>query len=359
MAQVGYPVGANLDKLFRRTTSDGIAIRGYISRFPSSNNCQGDGWCPPADCYPDASVTGELSTEAAVGIAGGARYGGDAPDLRVSGAGVFGASGEGSPARWTVAQAGADVATVRVSFEGGGTDEMEPVDGVVILAALADVEKAGGTVEALDGDGGVLDEADLTSVPSAQIFASDTPVAVSAEGMVVTEGQPVTSTTVPAGAVAGVAATPPRFVTVGPDPGVNEHCTPPPPSLPEPGEQPGDPAAARAAIEDAFATAYSGGLGSDEAKRDAVEGSEGLTGVMEEIRNGTFAQQVKDATAKVTEIVFTSPTEAAVRYDINVANYSNFTDRIGKALFIDGRWKVARVTVCADISLASGNCPPA
>ncbi len=80
---------------------------------------------------------------------------------------------------------------------------------------------------------------------------------------------------------------------------------------------------------------------------------------MEAIRTGSFAQQVKDATAVVTDVVFTSPTEAAVRYDINVANYTNFTDRIGRALLIDGRWKVARVTVCADIALAGGPCPSA
>ena len=51
---------------------------------------------------------------------------------------------------------------------------------------------------------------------------------------------------------------------------------------------------------------------------------------MDEIRSGSFAQQVKDATAKVTEIVFTSPTEAAVRYDINIENYTNFPGRIGQ-----------------------------
>jgi hypothetical protein len=90
-----------------------------------------------------------------------------------------------------------------------------------------------------------------------------------------------------------------------------------------------------------------------------VQDSDALKAVIERIRTGTFAQQVKDATAHVTDVVFTSPTEAAVRYDINVANYSNFTDRIGRALLIDGRWKVARVTVCADISLAGANCPPA
>jgi hypothetical protein len=93
--------GQNLDKLFRRTTSDGIVIRAFITKFGSSN-CQGDGWCPPADCFPDGAVTGELSTEAAVGLAGGSHYGGAAPNLRLTGGGRSEAGGrEGSPARWT------------------------------------------------------------------------------------------------------------------------------------------------------------------------------------------------------------------------------------------------------------------
>jgi len=55
-------------------------------------------------------------------------------------------------------------------------------------------------------------------------------------------------------------------------------------------------------------------------------------------------------------VVFTSPTKAAVRYDILIPN-DNFTSRIGNAIFVDGRWKVARATVCTDLSLAGVTCP--
>ena len=41
-----------------------------------------------------------------------------------------------------------------------------------------------------------------------------------------------------------------------------------------------------------------------------VEDSESLVDVMAKLRSGGVRQQVKDATGKVTEIVFTSPTEA-------------------------------------------------
>lgn len=348
--------GQNLDQLFRRTTSDGVVIRAFITRFGSSN-CQGDGWCPPPDCFPDGVITGELSTEAAVGLAAGSHYAGEAANLRLTGGGSFGASGEGAPARWTVAQAGAQVKKVRVSYEGGGRDEMGPVDGIVLLAAPADATKSGGTVEALDGNGNVLDRADASQF-------GGTAAAAGTRSLVILEQQ--------SGAAVGGSGSTPTTTLVpnatGPAPVVppappsgssSSRCTPPPPSLPAPGEQPADAAAARTEIEQAFATAYNGGLGSDDAKRAVVQDGDALKPVMEQIRNGTFAQQVKDATARVTDVVFTSPTEAAVRYDILVANYTNFTDRIGRALLIDGHWKVARVTVCADISLAGANCPPA
>jgi hypothetical protein len=361
--------GTKLDKLFRRTTSDGVAIRAYISKG-NGNACQGDGWCPPADCFPDASIVGELSTDAAVGTGGGSHYAGEAPPLRLTGGGVFGASGEGSPVRFVFAQSGDGVDAVRVSFDGGGNDEMAPVDGVVLLAAPADPEKTGGTVEALDGDGNVIGHADAQDVAGgasvfitgpSQVTLQHEPAFSSTASAATGPGESTTATTMPAGEVTAIAneekppATP---VDPGSEPnGMPARCVAPPPALPAPGEQPADSGAAKAEIEQAFATAYNGGLGSDDEKRAVVQDSESLKPVMEQIRNGAFAQQVKDATAHVTEVVFTSPTEAAVRYDINIANYTDFTGRIGKALLIDGHWKVARVTVCADISLAGGNCP--
>lgn len=360
-AQLAVP-GSELEKLFRRTTSDGVAIRAYLSNTGGSA-CQGDGWCPPADCFPDAMVTGELSTEAAVGFATGSHYGGEAPDLRVTGAGSFGTNGEGAPARVVIAQSGREIQKVRVTFEGGGSDEMAPVDGIVVLAALADATKSGGTVEALDGDGNVVAHAEAGAVANGADFTiSQRPVLLSPDGQSSPAGgETATTTTLSPNAAGATAPAPPigsTIITPGGDQ-LPDRCTPPPPSLPKPGEQPGNAAAAKAEVERAFATAYNGGLGSDDEKRAVVQDSDALRAVIEEIRNGTFAQQVKDATAVVTEVVFTSPTEAAVRYDINVANYTNFTDRIGRAVLIDGHWKVARVTVCADISLAGGSCPPA
>ncbi|MGZ4690733.1 MAG: hypothetical protein ACXVIM_05895 [Acidimicrobiia bacterium] len=340
--------GLQLEKLFHRTGADDIVIRAFVTKIGGGNMCQGNGWCPPADCFPDGLITGQLNTEAAVGVAHGGHYGAVTSPVKVVGNGVFGANGEGSPARWVIAQASDKAAKVRVTFDGGGSDEMAPVDGVVVLAALTDTAKTGGTIESLDSSGTVLGHADVGIGPAGMTWGN---VAILQSGESVT-----TATTIAPTAVAPPAA------GVGPNgtvvtPGSRSECQPPPPSLPTPGVQPQDAAAARAEVIQAFETAYSG-TADDTAKAAAVEDSGSLKDVMAKADSGPYAQQVKDASAKVTDVVFTSPTEAAVRYDIDIKNYSsNFTDRIGKALFVDGRWKVAKVTVCADISLAGVTCP--
>jgi hypothetical protein len=346
-------------KLFRRST-DGIVIRAFTT--PNSSPCQGDGWCPPPSCFPDAQVTGQLSTDDAVGVAWGSHYGGTAPALRVSGVSQFGDNGEGSPVRWVVAQAGAGVKTVRVSFAGGGTDEMAPVDGVVVLAARADPAQTGGTVEALDGAGAVVGRADADATETMLGVGFVPAGAIRLEGGGSGGDTSVTTTVAPPAGATDPASEPSTTVVqpgvvASPDGALPAECSPPPPTLPAPGEQPADPGAARAAVTDAFTTAYAGGVGSDDAKRAAVQDGDALAETMDAARSGGFAQQVKDAHAVVTEVVFTSPTEAAVRYDIKIENYTNFDGRIGKAVLVDGRWKVARVTVCADLSLAGVTCP--
>ncbi len=61
--------------------------------------------------------------------------------------------------------------------------------------------------------------------------------------------------------------------------------------------------------------------------------------------------------AKVDRIVFTSPTTAAVVYDLVLDGSQTFATRVGHARFVGGRWKVTRATVCADLALANVTCP--
>jgi hypothetical protein len=326
--------GGTLEPLFRRTTDDGITVRAF--RMAQDSSCTDDGWCAPPECIPNASISGQLNTDEAVGLAFGSTYPDD-KTLLVTGAGGFGDRGEGSPSRWVIAQTSDDVATVRFEYA-GATDEMEPEQGVAILAVPGEAGDTPGTVVALDGSGAELERTDVDAPPIESLAdGTGSLAAVDLRGRV--------TVSPPGGPVLWTPAT-------------GEECAPRPPALPEPGEQPADPAAAKQQIEAAFATAYDGGPGDTPEKRAVVEDSGSLVGVMDQIRNGSFAEQVKNASGQVTEVVFVSPTEAAVRYDITVENSSSFTGRIGRAKLIDGVWKVARETVCEDIALASGTCPP-
>jgi hypothetical protein len=80
------------------------------------------------------------------------------PALTVLGYGGWGTA-EGQPGSWVAVQTGAGVAKVRLILEGGGTDEMAPVEGLAILARNA--AKVTGKVEALDASGKVLASADV------------------------------------------------------------------------------------------------------------------------------------------------------------------------------------------------------
>jgi len=327
--------GVRLESIFRRTTDDGVTIRAFTT--PSRAPCPDGASCPPPDCFPDAGLVGQLSTEEAIGFAYTSHYADTTERIRFTGSGVFGANGEGSPARWVAAQTGQGVDEVRVAFEGGGSDQMAPVDGTVLLAARADTGKTGGTIEALDGSGSVVQRLDLTAQPTTFAQAGPPVILLSPN---IGEGSP------PAGGTTATKVAPtPSLPAPIPNP-----CMPPPPALPAAGEQPADPAAARTAITDAYAKAYQGGAA------ELVQDYAALEPAMEQSTK-RFPQQATSATAVASEIVFTSPTEAAVRYDIKIQGSTSFGNRIGKAVFVDGRWKVARETICADLSLAGVTCP--
>jgi hypothetical protein len=88
--------------------------------------------------------------------------------------GLAGASGFGLPGVATgfalVLRAGAPVARVRMSFADGGSDEMAPVDGWVVLAHVG--RSPFGTVEALDANGRVLGSTQIPPTPPSSAGAS-------------------------------------------------------------------------------------------------------------------------------------------------------------------------------------------
>jgi hypothetical protein len=325
---------ASLHRLFGRTTRDGVTLRVYsanglaplIARECSPNaSCAVTTTLPPGATVPPATpgaggaqkpgvvagevVTIEVSSDAAVaqGVFAAPEPSG-ALAVGATSLSVFG-SREGRPAVWTFARVGTGISRVRAHFDDGATDEMSPVEGVVALGHAGSVSRA--TLETFDAHGHTL-------------------------GSVV---------------VTGGAACATR-----PCAGVAPPAAPAPPQLPQPGTPPTDPNAARAAIGQAFHDVYTWSNPST-VKGAAIEGGSVLSPDLEtQLAKGPFAKQVQQAKVRVDEVVFTSPTKAAVRYDILIPN-DNFTSRIGNAIFVDGRWKVARATVCTDLSLAGVTCP--
>jgi hypothetical protein len=210
-----------LAPLFKR---DGAVVM-RVYRTPERANagpCAAQGTCPPPECFPKSEVVAGLSTADAVGNVRAPWYA-DPPMPVVAAHGFFGV-GEGFPVAWAVTQVGPEVATVRVSFAAGGADEMEPTDGVAVLASAVPaagpwvVPAVGGTVEALDAGGGVVATGAL---PTYQLV----------EDVVLND---------PA-------------------------CAPRPPELPEPhGPPPADEEAVRADIQVAFDTLYNRTLPEEE-----------------------------------------------------------------------------------------------
>jgi hypothetical protein len=129
----------------------------------------------------------------------------------------------------------------------------------------------------------------------------------------------------------------------------------PPPTLPPPGVQPSNPAAARAAIEHAYALVYNG-ASADPAKADALEDSNVVLPLLEAAARGPQAATVKAASARVLTVVFTSPTSAAVHYQV-LMNGALDIDEVGSAVYVDGAWRVARQTICNDLVLVGQSCP--
>lgn len=128
-------------------------------------------------------------------------------------------------------------------------------------------------------------------------------------------------------------------------------------ALPEPGPGPSDPDQARHRVSRAFDTAYRFSAPASQ-RRSAVDDPSGLDAAVAEVMAGPYAGMAKTSGVHIVEVVFTSPSQAAVLYDLTGVPAPFGTGRIGHARLVDGRWKVTRATVCADLTLAEAHCPP-
>lgn len=132
-------------------------------------------------------------------------------------------------------------------------------------------------------------------------------------------------------------------------------CNPPPPELPAPGEQPDDPAATEQQVRDVFDLLWDRDIPLDE--KVVLDDPTGVADAIEQVDDGGFADTAQSAEHTITEVVFTSPTEAWFTYDLNT-DVTDFTNRFGIAYRIDGVWVISRAVICQDLALAGGQCIP-
>jgi hypothetical protein len=325
VAGVGVETESPLGHAFDRDV-DGTRIRVYRASIEPPSVYLPSWWTPPAWCYPNGTVQADVSTDAIVGIGRGNLY----PELRdadIGGSLTLIGAAEQHPMWIAVVQAPKDAARVRASFAGGATDEMTPVDGLAVLvgAATADstrtaTQAQSAALEAFDANGASLGHGEATLYGFALADGS---------------GGPATASDVAQCSV--------------------------PTTLPPPGAaQPADPAAARAAIEQLYGRRY------DEITMDErlaqIDDPTGMREVFEKLEAGPYATAVKGATTMLKDLVFLSPTRAAVLTDTEVQGYPSnaFSNQTAEVVLVDGMWKKARAGVCAALETGGSgvSCPP-
>jgi len=316
----GYPAFGTqpMETVFERTTANGFAFRVQLGQVWDSN-LQSDwgagDWQPAPWCHESGQLRVSVSGNGIVDIGGVPWYAEPFQGRAVS---WLTLGGNDADPQWVVVvQAPAD-ANVRAVFADGSTDEVAAQNGIAVLTAPGEA-----STPITDGDHTYWED----PTPGFELTF---------EG----GAEPVTL----------------ESDSVGnwDDPEFRESCTPPPPALPDAGEQPEDPAAAEAEIRAAMTELY-GGVGAGAEASDLIDDPTGVAEASAQVQEGGFAETAASAVATIDELVFTAPDEAWFRYSIDT-DMSFFDNRYGISVLVDGVWKVTRSTVCQDLSMAGGDC---
>jgi hypothetical protein len=308
-AASSYWAPAPMQLLQERTLASGIRVRLQVGQTWEHGWSEGD-WTPAGYCMQNRE----------------ARVTFDGPDLvDVGGAGLFaelfrglqvqvGETGwaDDHPVRYVVVQAEPSISEVAVNWDDGLSDRAAVTNGVAVLV----VEPA-----TVDRDG------------------------VWSRGYTIE----VTDT-------AGVRTLTQADLNYYEDPEFRAGCNPPPPALPDAGEQPADPAAAEQALRDRFALLWDMDVARDD-KRSLLDDWTGVDAAADAVLTGGFSDEAATAVHEIEEVVFTSPTEAWFRYAL-LTDISNFYERYGTATLVDDEWQFTRAVMCQDLSLGGGTCEP-
>jgi hypothetical protein len=294
--------------VLERVTDSGITIRALRGESWYSDEAfmaGANGWIPARWCHGDAELRIGLSGPGLIDVTSATWYTELHIDVAVTATHAGWADGQ---PMGVVAVQVADGVTEVAATSGDVSDRAAPIGGaVVLLLPGIDPYADGYTVEVTDASGTrTLTEAELNPMNT---------------------------------------------------PEWREACEPPPPPLPDAGEQPADAAAAEAAVRDVFAALFGSSVPYEEKPGGLLDDETGVLEALEVARNGDFADAVATAVYTIEDFVFTSPTEAWFRYGIDT-NVSYLGQRYGTAHLIDGSWRISRGVICQDLALAGAMCEP-
>lgn len=305
-----YPSVPVMTRLFLRTTSDGVALRGYLQQMDNGGlkgqpTCDPNSWCPPPECNPSTYFMAELSSTEAVAQTGSPEFPLDGPAAS-RGETQLGQM-EGAPVSTYMVQTNSEVTNVRGTWPDGFVDEMAPVNGWALVAHTG--ATAPTTLEAVLADGSTL---------------------------------PLVVNNANGGYSYPAQCQPPP---------------PPPPELPPAGkEQPADVAASTDAVKTAYGTVFD--HTTDPASRTQyIEDQPSLQSALDQTKKN-FPQSADTVSIEIGEIRFLSPTEAALYFELKYDGGAMFGKQVGYAKLVDGTWKVSRDTMCMVLSWGGGQCDP-
>jgi hypothetical protein len=318
---VGYaPFGTQpMETLFERTTPSGFVVRVQLGQTWESEMHADWGagdWRPAPWCFETGQMRVSMAGNGIVDVGGVPWYAEPFKERAVSW--VLLGGNDASPQWVVVAQVPADVTNVRVAFADGSNDSVVPQRGIAVLTA-----PGAPSTPVQEGDYTYW----MDPTPSFQVVfeGGADPVAIDSDS-------------------AGIWN----------DPEFRASCTPPPPALPDAGDQPADAAAAEAEIRSAMSSLY-GAIDEGVDRSAFLDDPTGVAEAREQVQSGVYADDAASARATIVELVFTAPDEAWFRYSIDTDG-NDFDNRYGIARQVDGIWKITRSTVCQDLSLAGGDC---
>ncbi len=123
----------------------------------------------------------------------------------------------------------------------------------------------------------------------------------------------------------------------------------------ENGPQPFVRARAEAAVKAAYAQAFTGGQDPAHSLAAVEDGPDLAATLAQAIQN--FPEATHTAAVTTSDIVFTDPRHAALRFRIAYQGGIDFGKQNGNALIVDGKWKVSRGTYCMVMGWAGATCP--